>query len=133
MGNNWLQNKLWGIIGHKYILPGKLLCLSWRPMTNLYAQWLLWIKYAVLFPPAYRLVTDNTLHMVTKQGEERLLRRETVHRCFKTSRVSFEINTDTLPPSEVFPYLGHTITYNISNWAAVYLNLCKAWRRRGMI
>ena len=41
--------------------------------------------------------------------------------------------TENLPPSEAFPYLGRTITYNNSDWEAVYLNLCKARRRWVMI
>ena len=36
------------------------------------------------------------------------------------------VNADTLSPSEAFPYLGKTITYNKSDWAAVYLNTRKA-------
>ena len=33
---------------------------------------------------------------------------------------------------ETLPYLGLTIAYNNSDWAAVYLNLHKAQRRWGM-
>ena len=33
----------------------------------------------------------------------------------------------------MFPYFGRKIAYNNSNWAAVYLNLCKAWRWWGVI
>ena len=29
--------------------------------------------------------------------------------------------------------MGRTISYNNSDWAAVYLNLRKAWRRWGMV
>ena len=47
--------------------------------------------------------------------------------------VSFQINIKTLPPLEAFPYLGRTIAYNNSNWAAVYLNLWKSWRWCGVI
>ena len=43
------------------------------------------------------------------------------------------INANTLPPSEASPYLGMTITFNNSNWAAVYLNLRKDRMRWGMI
>ena len=38
-----------------------------------------------------------------------------------------------LPQLEAFPYLRRAITYNNRNWAAVYQNLRKAWRRWGMI
>ena len=68
-----------------------------------------------------------------KQGEERRLRRETLQHCFKAIRVLFQINADTLPPSEAFPYLGRKIAYNKIDWAAVYLNLRKARRRWGML
>ena len=66
------------------------------------------------------------------QREERRLRRETLQRCFEASRVSFHINAKTLPPLEALPYLGQTISYNNSDWTAVYLNLRKARRRWGM-
>ena len=68
-----------------------------------------------------------------KQVEERRLRCETLQFCFEESRILFYINTETLSLLEEFPYLGHTIAYNTSNWAEVYLNLCKARRRWGMI
>ena len=41
----------------------------------------------------------------------------------------FQINTESLPPSEAFPYLEHMIAYNNIDWVAVYLNLRKSWRR----
>ena len=47
--------------------------------------------------------------------------------------VSFLINSETLPPSEAFTYMGRTITYNNSDWAAVYLYLRKAQRGWGMV
>ena len=40
---------------------------------------------------------------------------------------------EALPPLEAFKFLGRTITYNNINWAAVYQNLQKYWRRWGMI
>ena len=45
----------------------------------------------------------------------------------------FQINSDTLPLSEAFPYLGRTIVHNNRYWAAVYLNLRKYRRQWGMI
>ena len=45
----------------------------------------------------------------------------------------FQSNANTLPPSEAFPYLVRTITYNNSDLVVVYLNLNKSWRWRGMI
>ena len=68
-----------------------------------------------------------------KQVEERRLRRETLQCCFESIRVFFQINAETLPPSEAFPYLRRKIAYNNSNWEAVYLNMRKAWRRWGMV
>ena len=40
---------------------------------------------------------------------------------------------ETLPPSEAFPYQEGVITYNNSDWVAVYLNLRKSWRSWGML
>ena len=68
-----------------------------------------------------------------KKREDRRLRRNTLQRCFKASRVLFQINAETLTPLEAFPYLGRTIAYNNSYWAALYLNILKACRRWGMI
>ena len=47
--------------------------------------------------------------------------------------VYFQINAEALPPSEALPYLGRKIFYNNSDWAAVYQNLRKAWRRWEMV
>ena len=47
--------------------------------------------------------------------------------------VSLQINTEVLPPLEVFPYFGRTIAFTNSNWPVVYQNLRKAQRRWGMI
>ena len=47
--------------------------------------------------------------------------------------VSLQINAETLPLLEAFPYLGRKIAYNNSDWTAVYQNLEKARRRWGMI
>ena len=61
--------------------------------------------------------------------KERFIRCKNLLRCFKASRVLFQINSETLPPLEALPYLGRTIIYNNSDWATVYLNLRKSWRR----
>ena len=42
--------------------------------------------------------------------------------------VSFQINAESLPPSEAIPYLGRIIAFNNSDWAAVYQNLQRARR-----
>ena len=39
----------------------------------------------------------------------------------------------TLKSQKDFTYIGQTIAYNNSNWAAVYQNLRKAWRRWVMV
>ena len=63
----------------------------------------------------------------------RLIPYNTSHLSHKASRVLFQINAKTVPPSEAFPYLRQTITYNNSDWAEVYPNLQKARRWWGMI
>ena len=45
----------------------------------------------------------------------------------------FQINVETLPPAENFPYLDQTIAYNNSNCAEVYQNLRKARRQWVMV
>ena len=73
----------------------------------------------------------NNRHYVSdkcKQGEERRIRCKTLQRCFEASKVLFQINTDTLPLLEDFPYLGWTIAYNNSDWEEVYQNLRKVRR-----
>ena len=60
----------------------------------------------------------NTRHYVSencKQREQRRLLCETLQNYFETSRFSFQINAEVLPPSEAFPHLGRTISYNTSN------------------
>ena len=68
-----------------------------------------------------------------KQGEERCLRCETLQCCFEASGFSFQINAETLPLSEAFPYLVRTIAYSNRDWASVYLNLQTYQRRWGMV
>ena len=65
--------------------------------------------------PAGRLSNHHYTLEKCKQGEERRLRCETLQRCFEASRVSLQINADTLPPPEAFPYLGRTIAYKNSD------------------
>ena len=45
----------------------------------------------------------------------------------------FQINVETLTPSEAFPYLGWTIYCNNRNWATVYLNLQKDQKQWTML
>ena len=78
---------------------------------------------------AGRLNTRQYTSEKCKQGEERRLRCETLQRCFKARNVLFQINKETLTPLEDFTYLGRTIAYNNSDWAAVYQNLQKDRRK----
>ena len=60
--------------------------------------------------PAGRLSNCHYTSEKCKQEEEIRLKREALQRCFKETRVSFQINSNTLPLSEAFPYLVRTIT-----------------------
>ena len=78
----------------------------------------------------------NTLHYASekcKRGEERRIIRNTLHHYFKEIQVLFQINAETLPPLEDFPYLGRTIAYNNRDWAAVYQNMKKSRMRWEMV
>ena len=57
----------------------------------------------------------------------------TLQHCFEASRVSIRVNADLLEPVDAFPYFGHTITYNNSDWSAMYHDLWKACRIWGII
>ena len=59
--------------------------------------------------------------------------RKTLHRCFEARQVFININLNPLESVETFPYLGHTITYNNSNWEAHYHNTRKAQQRWEMV
>ena len=83
--------------------------------------------------PSGRLNTHHYASEKFNQGEERHIRRETLQHCFEASKVSFQINAETLPPLEAFTYLGCTIAYNNRNWASVYQNLHKAWKMWEML
>ena len=83
--------------------------------------------------PAGRLSNRRYTSEKCDQGEENRLRRKTLQCCFEAIGLSFQINANTLPPSEALPYLGQTIAYNNRIWEAVYLNLRKAQRRWRMI
>ena len=66
-------------------------------------------------------------------GEARRICHDTLQIFFEASRVSLQINANTLLPFEPPPYLGSTIAYNNSDWTAVFQNLRKAQRRWGII
>ena len=83
--------------------------------------------------PAGRISTCRSASDKFKQVEDRRIRPETLKHCFEASKVLFQINSETLPSSEAFPYLGRTIAYNKSDWVEVYQNLQKAQRRWVMV
>ena len=66
-------------------------------------------EHCVIQVPEGRINTRHYASEICKQGEERRLRHKTLQRCFGASKVSFQINVETLPPTEDFPYLGRTI------------------------
>ena len=43
------------------------------------------------------------------------------------------VNKELLEPASYFPYLGRTVTYKNSDWAALYKNLRKLQRQWGML
>ena len=49
------------------------------------------------------------------------------------SLVSISVDSEPLEPVAEFPYLGRTVAYINSNWAALYQNLRKARRRWEMV
>ena len=49
--------------------------------------------------------------------------------CFENIRILISVNSDPLEPVADFPYLGRRVAYNNSDWAALYQNLRKAWKR----
>ena len=83
--------------------------------------------------PAGRLNICHYASENCKQVKERQRQRETLKWCFKASKVSFQINTEALSPSEAFPNIRRKITYSNSDWAVVYQNTRNVRRRWGMI
>ena len=53
--------------------------------------------------------------------------------CFEASPVPIIVNAEPLEPAPTFPYLGRTVTYSNSNWAALYKNLSKVRWRWGVV
>ena len=53
--------------------------------------------------------------------------------CFEASQVSTIVNAESLGLSAAFPYLGLTVTYNNSDWASLYHNLCNVCRQWGVV
>ena len=57
----------------------------------------------------------------------------TLQHFFESIWVAIGVNADPLNLIAPFPYLGRTVTYNNSNWEALYQNLQKALRRWVMV
>ena len=53
------------------------------------------------------------------------IQRETLHFCFEAIQVTIKVNLDLLESSSTFPYLGHNIAHNNSDWVDLYQNLRK--------
>ena len=69
-------------------------------------------------------------------GEELRIRWATLQHCFDSRQVLTSVNADPLEPAAAFPYLGHTVKYNNSDWADLYQNLLKArrwWEMMGKV
>ena len=47
--------------------------------------------------------------------------------------MSIQVNLGPLDTTDASPYLGRTINFKKSDWAALYLNLRKAQRRWGVM
>ena len=56
-----------------------------------------------------------------------------MQKCFKVSKLSVRVNLELIYTMAAFPYLGSTVAFNNSNWAALYGNLRKAQRRWGVL
>ena len=47
--------------------------------------------------------------------------------------MSISVKAEDMETTAAFTYLNLTVTYTNRNWAALYQNLRKAWRRWGMV
>ena len=47
--------------------------------------------------------------------------------------MSIQVNLEPIDTTDASPYLGRTINFKKSDWAALYLNLRKAQGRWGMV
>ena len=56
-----------------------------------------------------------------------------MQQCLKSRQVSKKVNLYPLDPAAALLQLGCTITYNNSDWAALYQNLGKSRRRWGVV
>ena len=68
-----------------------------------------------------------------KFGKKWRRKQETPKHWFEASRVVINANFDLMDPTAVLLYLGRIVAYIISNRLALYNNIKKYWRRRGMV
>ena len=47
--------------------------------------------------------------------------------------MSISVKIEPLDPDTDFPYLGHTVAYNNSNWKSLYQNISKSRQRWGVV
>ena len=66
-------------------------------------------------------------------GHERQRRQEILQWCFEANHMDIKVKLNPLEATILLSYLGLTITYNNSDWAALYSNLRKAFRRWGAV
>ena len=52
------------------------------------------------------------------------VRKKTLQWCFEENHVAIRFNMNPLEATTTLPYLGCTVTYNNSDWDALYSNLC---------
>ena len=56
-----------------------------------------------------------------------------MHHCFEASQVTISVNVEPLEPAADFLYLVCTVELNTINWADLYQNPQKEWRRWGVV
>ena len=66
-------------------------------------------------------------------GQECQRLQEILQWCFEANHMDIKVNLNPLEATILLSYLGLTITYNNSGWAALYSNLRKAYRRWGAV
>ena len=75
-------------------------------------------------------------HFVTAEfraGRERLQKWETLQRHFTAHQVVLNVNMNPLDSTEAFAYPGRKVTYNNTNWLALYANLRKMQKLWGVV
>ena len=120
-----------------------LLTLFYRVCTRS----ILWAQIAIVFSAGSAVdgvsstVTDWNLWVLRgplprhyesekcRLGDEQRRRWENLHNVFEASQVNISVNAEPLEPTADLPYLGRTVAFKNSDWAALYHNLRKSRRR----